>query len=163
MPVSPGLLDREVSGRAPVELVVEPDTGGEGEAFGGDAGVEAALPVWSATSFAAESAASTPLPRRSSILALPIDTPAPPSARPRAPASTGAAVTSRSTRLPALVRTIDDLSLGATKQRDDPKPKRRKPVRLAVANVMSARRDKYMIGAYAVAGARMAGRWTSAE
>jgi hypothetical protein len=71
---------------------------------------------------------------------------------------------SPSTRLPVLVQSIDDLSLGATKQRDDPKPKRRKPVRLAVANLMSPPRgDKYMIGAYAVAGARMTGRGTRAE
>jgi hypothetical protein len=87
----------------------------------------------------------------------------PPSARPRALASTGAAVMSPSTRLPVLVQSIDDLSLGATKQRDDPKPKRRKPVRLALANVMSPLRGDKYIGAYAVAGARMTGRGTRAE
>jgi hypothetical protein len=47
----------------------------------------------------------------------------------------------------------DDPPTAPTKQRDDLKPGRRNPVRLAAAKVMSALRgDKYMVDAYPAAG-----------
>ncbi len=45
----------------------------------------------------------------------------------------------------------DHAPAAATKQRDDPKPRRRNPVRVAAAKVMGALRgDKYMVDAYPV-------------
>ncbi len=47
----------------------------------------------------------------------------------------------------------DDAPTAATKQRDDPKPRRRNPVGIAAAKVMSALRgDKYMVDAYPAPG-----------
>lgn len=47
----------------------------------------------------------------------------------------------------------DDLPTAPNKQRDDSKPGRRNPVRLAATKVMSALRgDKYMVDAYPAAG-----------
>ena len=47
----------------------------------------------------------------------------------------------------------DDIPIATTKQRDDPKQRRRNPARIAAAKVMSALHgDKYMVDAYPAAG-----------
>jgi hypothetical protein len=54
--------------------------------------------------------------------------------------------------LPEPVDVRDDVPTAASEQRDDPKPGRRNPFRLAAAKVMSALRgEKYMVDAYPAA------------
>ncbi len=68
--------------------------------------------------------------------------------------------------IPQPVEVYDDPATptAATEQRDDAKPGRRNPVRLAAAKVMSALRgDKYMIDAYPASGDEDAATQRDAE